>query len=77
MGRDGVGAGHLEAFEERLAWELDFVSRVLPSEHPGLAVSALLSLRLLGQKPTKDAILSRLQDSGRSARQLREKGWLS
>ena len=75
MGWDGLGAGYLEAFTERNAWEFDFV-RHLPGEHPGLAVSALLSLRLLGIKPTKEAILDRLEASGRSARQLREKGWL-
>jgi len=68
--------GGMPPWSERRSWEFDFVRQHLPGEHPGLAVSALLSLRLLGVKPTKEAILNRLESSGRSARQLREKGWL-
>jgi hypothetical protein len=75
MGWDRAGRGDLPPLEERRAWEFDFVRQHLPGEHPGFAVSALLSLRLLGVKPTKAAILERLEASGRSARQLREKGW--
>lgn len=74
-GKQSVDGG-MESFSERRSWEFDFVRQHLPGEHPGLAVSALLSLRLLGVKPTKEAILDRLETSGRSSRQLREKGWL-
>ena len=67
--------GGMTAWSERRSWEFDFVRQHLPGEHSGFAVSALLSLRLLGVKPTKAAILERLEASGRSARQFREKGW--
>lgn len=75
MGWDRGGDG-LEAWSDRRSWEFEFVRKNLPEENAGLAVSALLSLRLLGRKPTKAAILERLEASGRSAAQLREKGWL-
>lgn len=74
-GWDGIG-GEEEKFEERLSREFEFVRKVLPEEHPGFAVSALLSIRALGGKPTRDAIAARLEASGRTVRQLREKGWL-
>jgi hypothetical protein len=66
----------MPAWSERRRDVFDYVAKVLPDEHPGLAVSAALSLKLSGEKPTKEAILNRLRASGRSADQLREKGWL-
>lgn len=66
----------LRPWSERRSKLLAYVARVLPEEHPGLAASAALSIKMTGRKPTPDAILERLEDSGRSAAKLREKGWL-
>lgn len=66
----------MPAWSERRRSVFEYISRVLPDEHVGLGVSAALSLRLAGLKPTPEAVLNRLQQSGRSAEQLREKGWL-
>jgi hypothetical protein len=63
-------------WSERRKELLDYVARVLPDENVGLAASAALSIRLTGKKATPDAILERLRASGRSADQLRAKGWV-
>jgi hypothetical protein len=78
----GTGRGKKQFEDETPPWSerrrdvFDYVAKVLPDEHPGLAVSAALSLKLSGEKPTRETILNRLRASGRSADQLREKGWL-
>ena len=54
----------------------EYVARILPGEHLGLAVSAALTIRLSGEEPTAEAILRRLDATGRSSAQLRAKGWL-
>lgn len=72
----GRGSVDVEPFEERRAREFEFVRKTLPGEIPGLCVSALLSLRALGEKPTRDSIYARLENQGRTVRQLRERGWL-
>lgn len=58
-----------QKFEDRLAKEYAFVREVLPEENPGLAVSALLSIRALGEKVTRDSVLARLEATGRSRAQ--------
>lgn len=75
MGWDGKG-GDLPKLEERRAWEYEFVRKNLPEQHEGLALSALLSLRQAGEKISREAVLNRLRNSGRSAEQLRERGWV-
>lgn len=77
MGWAGSWDGQVElpAMEERLEDEFAFVRKVLPDEHPGLAVVALIAIRQQGRRPTRDTIRARLVDSGRSIEQLREKGW--
>lgn len=66
----------LQPFVERRAREFEWVRRHLPDEHEGMAVSALLSIQTFGEKPTRDSVLARLRAQGRTAEQLREKGWL-
>lgn len=61
---------------ERRAREFEFVRTHLPDEHEGMAVSALISLQMAGRKPTKQQILNRLHAQGRTAEQLRAKGWM-
>lgn len=61
---------------ERRAREFQFVRSHLPEEHEGMAVSALITLQMRGRKPTKQAILERLDAQGRRSDQLREKGWM-
>lgn len=76
MGWDGSGGDGLSPWSERRSKLLAYVARVLPGEHPGLAASAALSIKMTGRKATPEAILERLQESERSAAQLREKGWI-
>jgi hypothetical protein len=66
----------LPPWSERRSKILDYVARVLPDEHRGMAASAALTLKLSGTKPTPEAILERLRSQGRSAEQLRAKGWM-
>ena len=63
-------------FIERWAREVAFVRQQLPEEHEGMAVSALLSIKTFGDKPTKNAVMDRLRAQGRTAEQMREKGWI-
>jgi hypothetical protein len=66
----------LPPWSERRSKLLAYVTRVLPGEHPGLAASAALSIKMTGRKPTPEAILERLEASGRSTAKLRERGWI-
>ena len=75
MGWDRRGGDALPPSSVRQKEIRDYVARILPDEHLGLAVSAALSIRLSGEKPTAEAIRLRLQGSGRSIDQLRAKGW--
>ena len=73
----GSGTGEdLQPFVERRAREFEWVRRHLPSENEGMAVSALLSIQTFGDRPTRESVLARLRAQGRTADQLREKGWL-
>ena len=77
--RDGMGLGmgeDLQPFVERLAREFAWVRQHLPAENEGMAVSALLSIKTFGDKPTKNAVMDRLRAQGRTAQQMREKGWI-
>ena len=76
MAPNTTAGEEMPAWSERRRDVFEYVARVLPEEHLGLAVSAALSLRLSGAKATPDAIRQRLRQSGRSADQLRAKGWL-
>lgn len=75
MGWDGSG-GDLEKWEDRRSREFEFVRTHLPDQHPGLAVVALLAIRQSGEQPTRDRILARLEATGRTTAQMREKGWI-
>ena len=75
MGRVGVGE-ELQPFVERRAREFAWVRQHLPDEHQGMAVSALISIKTFGDKPTKNAVMDRLRAQGRTAEQMREKGWI-
>ena len=73
----GSGTGEdLQPLTERRAKEFAWVRDHLPDEHEGMAVSALISIQTFGEKPTRDSVLARLRAQGRTADQLREKGWL-
>lgn len=73
----GYGSGEdLQPLTERRAKEFAWVRDHLPDEHEGMAVSALISIQTFGEKPTRDSVLARLRAQGRTADQLREKGWL-
>jgi len=78
--RDGMGrvwvSEEQPPLTQRRAKEFDFVRSHLPEEHEGFAVSALISLQMRGRKPTKQAVLDRLEAQGRRSDQLREKGWM-
>lgn len=77
--RDGMGLGmgeELPPFTERRAREFAWVRQHLPDEHEGMAVSALISIQTFGDKPTKESVLSRLRAQGRTAEQMRRKGWI-
>ena len=63
-------------FIKRWAREAAFVREHLPEEHEGMAVSALISIKTFGDKPTKNAVMDRLRAQGRTAEQMREKGWI-
>lgn len=67
---------HQPPFTERLAREFAWVRQHMPEEHEGMAVSALLSIKTFGNKPTKNAVMDRLRAQGRTAEQMREKGWM-
>ena len=75
MGRVGMGE-ELQPFVERCAREFAWVRQHLPDEHQGMAVSALISIKTFGDKPTKNAVMDRLRAQGRTAEQMREKGWM-
>lgn len=76
MGWDGMSGEDLQPFVERCAREFAWVRQHLPSENEGMAVSALLSIKTFGDKPTKNAVMDRLRAQGRTAEQMREKGWI-
>lgn len=65
----------LAPLTERRAREFAWAQH-LPDEHPGLVVSALISLELAGEKQTTKTVLARLEAQGKTAEQMREKGWL-
>ena len=75
MGRVGMGE-ELPPFTERRTREFAWVRQHLPDEHEGMAVSALISIQTFGDKPTKESVLSRLRAQGRTAEQMRRKGWI-
>lgn len=75
MGRVGMGED-LQPFVDRRARELAWVRQHMPEEHEGMAVSALISIKTFGDKPTKNAVMDRLRAQGRTAEQMREKGWM-
>lgn len=74
MGR--VGSNDLPPFTERRAKQFAWAERHLPEEHPGLVVSALISLELAGENQSTKTVLARLEAQGKTAEQMREKGWL-
>ena len=61
---------------DRCAKEFAWVRQHLPDEHEGMAVSALISIKTFGDKPTKNAVMDRLRAQGRTAEQMRGKGWM-
>lgn len=66
----------LPPLEVRKARELAFIREHLAQEHEGSALSALISLQLSGERPTKQAIFARLRAQGRTREQMEAKGWL-
>lgn len=68
--------GEMPSWSERRADLFDFVRQHLPEEHPGFAVTAAIAVQMTGRKLTRNAILERLQESDRTAEQLRAKGWM-
>jgi hypothetical protein len=77
--RDGYGRGRAEELPpltERRGKEFTWATEHLPDEHPGLVVSALVSLELAGAKQTTKTVMARLEAQGRTAKQMGEKGWL-
>jgi hypothetical protein len=75
MGWDRRGGDALPPAAERQKAIREYVARILPGEHLALAVSAALTIRLTGEEPTAEAILRRLEGTGRSSAQLQAKGW--
>ena len=72
----GSGTGNeLPPFTERRAKEFAWAEH-LPDEHPGLVVSALISLELAGETQSTKTVMARLHAQGRTAEQMKEKGWL-
>ena len=71
-----MGNNDLPPLTERRAREFAWATQHLPDEHPGLVVSALISLELAGEKQTTKTVLARLEAQGKTAEQMREKGWL-
>lgn len=65
----------LAPLTERRAKEFAWAKN-LPDEHPGLVVSALISLELAGENQSTKTVLARLKAQGKTAEQMREKGWL-
>lgn len=76
MGWDRGGKNDLPPFTERRAREFAWAERHLPEEHPGLVVSALISLELAGENQSTKTVFARLKAQGKTAEQMREKGWL-
>ena len=73
----GVGMGEeLVPLVERRSREFAWVRQHLPAENEGMAVSALISIQTFGDRPTKESVLARLRAQGRTAEQMREKGWI-
>lgn len=73
MGWEG-GGGELPKWTERRSDAFGFAAH-LPGEHPGFVAVAYIAIEASGRKPTKENVLERLEATGRSARQIREKGW--
>lgn len=62
----------VKQFHEAQAW----AERTLPNEFAPFAASAALTLQMLDQPVTAEAVLERLRAKGRDAAAMREKGWL-
>ena len=76
MGWDGSGKAVLEPWEERRPDAFAF-ARSLEGQHIGFAAVAYIAVECTGRKPTKQNVLERLEATGRTTAQLRERGWLS
>ena len=61
---------------ERRAREFEWAAKHLPAEHTGMVVSALIGLEVAGEKQTTRTVMARLEAQGRTAAQMKAKGWL-
>ena len=81
--RGGVGRSRVEVekwkpdsaqeqapFTERRAREFAFAARVLPEQHPGFCVVAMIAIQMRGETPTRENVLARLTATGREASQI-------
>lgn len=66
----------LAPLTERRAKEFAWAEKHLPDQHPGLVVSALISLELAGETQSTKTVMARLHAQGRTAEQMKEKGWM-
>lgn len=55
---------------ERRARESAFAEKVLPDQHPGLCVVAMIAIQMRGETPTRENVLERLTSTGREASQI-------
>lgn len=70
-----VVSGETMSWEERRPDAFAFARR-LEGQHIGFAVVAYIAVECSGRKPTRENVLARLKETGRTVEQLREKGWI-
>jgi hypothetical protein len=62
-------------FEVRKAKEIEWAERHLPGEHLTFVVTAMDMLKLNKQPVSVKSVMARLESTGRTMAQLKQKGW--
>lgn len=62
--------GGLPPWSERRAKEFAWAAEVLPEQHPGFVVVAMVAIQMRGERPTRNKVLERLRATGREASQI-------
>jgi hypothetical protein len=63
------------SFTEQNEREFSWVTKHLPDEHPGFAVSALIGMEVAGIDRSRNSVMARLESQGRTMAQMKAKGW--
>jgi hypothetical protein len=62
-------------FEVRKAKEIEWAERHLPGEHLTFVVTAMDMLKLNKQPVSVNSVMARLESTGRTMAQMKQKGW--